>query len=353
MSNQLKNGTVLPSGLLGHNPNAIAAAFNKTYKSTALRVGVVIDSYVVGSPKNLSGLATEYDVSCMEQNENRGTTTTTYKNCMLASGLGSIADFFEKTLRVREKRTDKGEATRPNDQNGSLALILCLDGIVDRAVVIACFPHPDRKTTLTTEDPRLEGEYNGINIKVESDGSTTLTFRGATDNYGKVKDSTQGNTVVSIEKDGSFQTKHKTITQRLDKNGKASLTADDDISNTTKKNFNATATEGINLTAKKDLVTSSDKLTMTAQGSANIQCQSATIKADSAITLNGSEFKVEAASMANIKAASIVLDGIVSLGGQGGQPVLLMSTVIIGTGNLGLPVVSQAISGFATKVTAQ
>lgn len=353
MSNVMDNGAVLPNGLLAASDQNMMAGFNKTYKNNALRIGVVVASYPVSNDKNRSKLTSEYDVLVVEQQENKGTTTLLYRNCMSSEGLGSIADFFEKALRPKKKKTTKGDSVNLKGQDGAIVLLLCLDGMSDKGIIISALTHPDRKTTLKDEGPRLEGEYNGLNIKVEKDGSATLTFRGATDNNGKVLDKTQGDTVIGIEKDGSFQTKHKTITHRLDKNGKASLTADNDISNTTKKNFNVTATESINMKATKDFNLQCVALVAKASGSATLECQKLAINSQSDIMIKGSQFKVEAEAMAKIKATTITLDGLVSLGGDGGQPVLLLSTMFIGTGNLGLPVISTAIAGYATKVTAQ
>ena len=83
-----------------------------------------------------------------------------------------------------------------------------------------------------------------------------------------------------------------------------------------------------------------------------LECQKLEVKSESDINLKGSQIQIEAESMAMIKASSITLDGLVALGGAGGQPVLILSTMFIGIGNLGIPVISNAISGFATKVTA-
>lgn len=352
MSNMLDNGSVLPFGLLSQDTYSMADAFKKTHQNYALRVGIVINSYGKSDPSNMSKQNPEYDVMTFEQNEDQGSTTITYKNCVAASAFGSIADFFEATVRKMKAKTTKGSTPDPAGQNGSMVLLLCLNGLSDRAVIIGALGHPDRKTTLVDDSPRLEGEYNGINIKVETDGSTTLTFKGATDNDGKLIDSKQTPTILKIEKDGSFQASHQTITHRLDKNGKASLTADDDISLLTKKNVNVTTTESINLTATKDFTLASVQLLAKASGSAMLECQKLTIKAESEISVKGSQFKVEAESMAMIKASTITLDGNVALGGAGGQPVLIMSTMMLGVGNLGIPLISQAISGFATKVTA-
>lgn len=351
MSNILDNGTVLPFGLLGAGAQ-MEDAFKKTYNNFALRVGIVINAYSKKHKNNISKVVPEYDVMTFETNEDSGSTTITYKNCVAMSALGSIADFFEMDLRQLKKKTSKGTTPNMSNQNGSIVLLLCLNGLSDKAIIIGALSHPDRKSTLTGDGPRLEGEYNGVNIKVEADGSTTFTMKGATDNDGKVIDSSQGDTVIAVEKDGSFQVKHKGVTQRLDKKGDASLTAEGNISNTAKKDFNVTADGSMNVKAKKDINAECVKLVMKASGSASLQVQKMELKSESDVMVKGSKVQLEAESMAGIKASSIVLDGNVALGGPGGQPVLIMSTMFIGTGNLGIPVISSAISGFATKVTA-
>lgn len=352
IKNTMNNGAVLPSGLLGINDREMMAGFNKTYKNNALRIGVVVSSYPVSDDKNRSKLTSEYDVLVIEQHENKGSTTLLYRNCMSSEGLGSIADFFEKALRPKKKKTTKGDSVNLKGQDGAIVLLLCLDGMSDKGIIISALTHPDRKTTLKDEGPRLEGEYNGLNIKVEKDGSATLTFRGATDNNGAVLDKEQGNTVIGIEKDGSFQVKHKTIAQRLDKNGKASLESDDDISNTTKKSFNILATENVTIKATKNFTLDCVDLTAKASGSAILECQKLAIKSESDIMIKSSEFKVEAEALARITATQITIDGLVNLGGDGGQPVLIMSSIIVGVGNLSAPVISMAITG-AFRVNAQ
>lgn len=352
MKNYLENGAILPHGLLGHDDSDLLRGFNKTYKNNALRIGTVVASYPVNDEKNHSKLTNEYDVLVMEQNENKGATSILYRNCMSSEGLGSIADFFEKTLRSKKKNT-KGDLVNLKGQDGAIVLLLCLDGMSDKGIIISALTHPDRKSTLKDTGPSMEGEYNGVNIKVEKDGSTSLTFRGATDNYGKPLDKEQGDTVMSIEKDGSYQVKHKTITQRLDKTkGKADLTADDDISNTTKKNFNVIANENVDIKATKNLSADMKDFLVNASGSATMSMQKLSIASQSDIMVKGSEIKIEAESMARIKSTQITLDGLVNLGGDGGQPVLILTSLIIGVGNLGAPVLSQAITG-AFKVNAQ
>ena len=350
----LENGTVLPHGLLRHDPGSVMRGFNKTYKNTSLRMGIIMAIYPVGDPKNITALTTEYDVKVTESDEGIGAATATYKNCITTDGFGSITDFFEKNFRSQTKDSVKGNIANTQGQNGATVLILCLDGMSEKGVIVGGINHPDRKTTLKDKLPHLEGEYNGAHIVVNSDGSTTFTFKGATDNDGKVVDASQGNTVITVEKDGSYQVLHKTITQRLDKGGDATLTAEGNITNTATKNFNVNSTEDTVINATKNVNITAKEFLASISGSAAFKCQSGTVSAESTYGIKASTFTAEAEGLAKIKAPVIVLEGSqVALGGQGGLPVLTLGTIIFGVGNLGIPVISRAIAGFSFKVTAQ
>jgi hypothetical protein len=220
MSNYLENGTVLPYGLLGADTSSAMAAFNKSYKNTALRMGIILKGYSVNEAGNYSKLSTEYDVLVFEQNENVSCTNITYRNCLSSEGMGSVADFFERNLRIQTVNNNEDGAVNTSNQNGAIVLLLCMDGFTNKAVIISSITHPDRSTTLVDTDPHLEGTYNGVNIVVNSDGSTGLTFNGATNNDGKVIDSSQGVTTATVEKDGSLQFQNSEITIRMDKTNK-------------------------------------------------------------------------------------------------------------------------------------
>lgn len=254
MTNFLDNGSVLPHGLLGQDMARNMGGFNKTYRNTALRVGVIVDIYPVDDDNNSSGLSTEYDVMVMEQNEDKGSTTILYRNCIKADGFGSIADFMEMNLRPLQEKTSKGDAINLNDQDGTIVLLLCLDGVSDKGVIIGCMTHPDRETTLADDQPYLEGEYNGVNVVIDTDGSTILTFKGATDSQGEPTDDSQGDTTIQIETDGSFQIDHETITFRLDRTeGTATLDCDTDVDVITGGDVNVTADGDVNVDAKGDI----------------------------------------------------------------------------------------------------
>ena len=203
MSNHLPNGTVLPHGLLGVDVDAAMGAFNKAYKNTQFRMGIVIKSYAYNDPNNFSKLTTEYDVTVLEQNENVSYTNITYRNCLSSEGMGSVADYFEKNLRIQTQNNNTQGAVNTINQNGAIVTILCLDGFREKAIIMGGLTHPDRQTDLSSTEPQLYGEYNGINVSINPDGSGTLLVQGATDNNGNVV-SPQGSITIQAQANGQL-----------------------------------------------------------------------------------------------------------------------------------------------------
>lgn len=284
MSNLLDNGAVLPSGLLSIDNQALLGAFKKTYQNCALRVGIVTASYGIKDPANVTKTVMEYDVLVQEQNEDQGSTTITYKNCIASTGFGSKTDFFEARLRTFKKKTTKDPVISPSGQNGAIVLLLCLNGLSNAGVIISAITHPDRPTTLTGAGPHLEGEYNGVNIKVNEDGSTSLSFSGAKDNDGKILDSSQGITTLKIEKDGTVQVDHSTIKLRLDRDGTTTLTG--------KKDAVVTVEGNVTINAKADVNVNCANATVTAKKNATVEGKAVLLGKDAAeAVVKGDTFK--------------------------------------------------------------
>jgi len=284
MSNFQDNGAILPSGLLSTNAQAMLGAFKKTYQNCALRVGIVTATYGIKDSANVTKTVLEYDVQVIEQNEDQGSTTITYKNCIASSGFGSKTDFFEATLRRFTQKSTKEPVISPSGQNGAIVLLLCLNGLSDTGVIISALNHPDHPTTLINDEPHLEGEYNGVNIKVNSDGSTSLTFNGAKDNDGKILDASQGVTTIDIEKDGTFQVGHGTIKLRLAKDGTTTLTG--------KKDAVITVEGNVTINAKADVNVNCANATVTAKKTATIEGKTVLLGADAAeAVVKGDTFK--------------------------------------------------------------
>ncbi len=363
---KLRSGGILPSSLVGGNEVRALSAFNKTYNNHALRAGIVVKRHEIKDKSNLSKLTVEYDVIVMEQDRNTGTTPIVYKNCLSTDGLGSIADHFEKKLRTQKKADKKSQGKDFVGQDGAIVLLLCLDGSADKGIIIGGLKHPDRKTKLVGKDELLAGEYNGIEFSIKEDGSANLTFKGATDNQGNPKDASQGNTSLDIEKDGSVEIKNKGVTQRIQKDGKYSLTTQDSVAITAKKQINVTTDDNLAIKAKKDSSLDTVKLAVKASGScvmsvqsfdlnsegeANLKAEMIKANAGSMVELKaGGQFSIEAGGSLQIRASSVIIDAQVALGGAGGMPALTMTTQFFGVGAMG-PVFSQAIGPFSTKVT--
>lgn len=288
MSTILPNGTVLPYGLLEvRGYESSVAAFNQSYRNTGLKAGFIIASYSANDPNNKSKLCTEYDVQTIEQFENKGSTSILYKNCLSSQGFGSIADFLEFTLRSKTYQEKPGTPTF-NGQDGAVVLIKCLDNCGDKAIVVGNLIHPDRTTNITSTSPKLSGEYNGVNLEINNDGSCSLTFKGSTDSKGNPTDPSQGNTTLQIKTDGSFQFNHSTITIQANKSGVLNITTSSDAN-----------------------IAVGGNTAITTQGTANIIAQGTTTVDGSTIKLgqNAVESVIKGNTFAALYNAHVHLDG--------------------------------------------
>jgi hypothetical protein len=347
---RLKTGGVLPHGLMGVDFKSAISGFNKTYRNFALRAGIVVRSYSQKDKENISKLAPEYDVVVIEQDENRAITPITYKNCIASDSFGSIADYFEARLRTQKKIKNKKTLGRDfAGQDGAIVLLLCLDGSSEKAIIIGALSHPERKSKLEGDGQILAGEFNGISIEVKDDGSANLTFKGATDNEGKPKDASQGNTTIDIETDGTVQFKHKGATQRIEKGGNFLLSNQGTTLIDSKKSTTIKTADAFTMEAAADATMKMASFVLEAQGSASMKAQSFDISGQTSIDLKAAMVSVNAGSSAMVKSAMITLDGLVFVGGPGGQPIVLPSTQMVGVGNLGIPVVSYPVGPFSVK----
>ena len=348
----------LTSGLLsehGHNQNG---TFKHEFGNFGLKTGVIIKTHELDSKDNLLKLGPEYDVVIHEQDANRGITSVTYKNCQYIEQLGGISDFFD--VKRREPTTTDYKIDQDIEKfDGAMVIMLCIDGVANSGVVLGAITNPNRKTTLTKEaGHHMEGEFNGLNWQVNKDGALTITFKSATDNKGKAADEKAGGTNWKIEKDGSFELSDgNTEKIRVDKTKKTiDANAENAISVTSaKKSVNVKAGESVNINATKDLIA-------TAEGKAAFSISKTfDITVKGAASIKVKELKVDSKTMVKMKAQSMIeLDAAsslilkapqVMLGPSPSEPALLAyQLTTMGIGNLGAPVISQAIAGYSTSV---
>jgi len=92
-------------------------------------------------------------------------------------------------------------------------------------------------------------------------------------------------------------------------------------------------------------------LLLNASGKATISIkQDVSLEFGANVKAKATMFDINAESMIKIKTKTISLDGQQIMLGQGGSPALTMSTMYLGTGNLGMPVISSSSGPFSSKV---
>jgi hypothetical protein len=315
----------------------------KLSENMSLRLGVVVEIYDLEDEQNISKMMPEYDVMVVQDDN-----TVNYKNCMAVDSFGGVSDYFMKKLR-KPKDSKKVKASGSlKKQNGSIVLMLCIDGSSEQAVIIGSIAHPDRKTGQLTKElgHHMEGEFNGLNWKVDKDGALTITFKSATDNDGKPQDTKAGGSAIKIEKDGSLEAADGNKERiRIDKTKKTiDITAEADISATTDASFNVTAKKNASVKSTADLLADAGGSLMIKSGG------SFGIEAKGAFELKAPDVKIQGENGVTVKGSQIVIDAPLINVGNGGTPALILTTQFLGIGNLGAPVFSQAIGPYSATV---
>lgn len=320
-------------------------AHNVNYSDLSLKSGVVLKSYGVDDPNNVSKQHVEYDVLVYKQDGDLGTSTAIYKKCKAMESFGGVSDFMEVKLREPEKDLKKEQD--PQKDTGAIVLLLCLNGNQEKGIIIGSLAHPNRDTTLTKEKGHhLEGEFNGLNWQINKDGAMTVTFGSAKNAKGEPQDEEAAGSILKIEKNGSIEfTDGNKETIRVDKAEKfISLVAEGDI--TAKADANVSIEAGENLTAK-----ATADLIAEAEGNAMIKSGGEmSVEAGGALSMKAPDAKVQLDNSLMVKANQIQLQGSQVFVGQGGTPAVVSTTQYQGIGNLGIPVISVAIGPFSSSV---
>jgi hypothetical protein len=346
-----KKGVVLPSGLMDRPKEERISYFNRKYQNTPLRMGCIVKIHEVDDKTNVSKLFVEYDVVTDEQKVTLGQSFTTYPNCIALDSLGGLADFFEAKLRVsKDEKFEKSYDFKKQD--GTMVLILCIDGFSDKPIIIGGVGHQARKTNLTKNNElHLEGEYNGMNWRVNKDGELKITFKSKTDNKGKPQDEKAGGTFFEINKKGSVDINTNLegddeTYMRMDKENKdVGLKAGANIGLTAKKNIELTAEADIKGAAKANVE-------FAAEGSAKYSSKSAfDIMSDAKVNIKGASINVEADGNYKLKASNVIVSSPNIKLGDAALPALIPSTLFLGISPFfGLPVISTAIGPYSGSV---
>lgn len=348
---KISTGAVLPSAFLSPDYRSAIAGFNKTYRNYPIRIGLVTSAYSPEDDNNRSKLGYEYDVLVIEQDENRSIAPIRYRNCISIDSLGGIVDFLEKRYRPQSKVEDKqSQGVAFDKQDGSIVLMMCIDGSSEKGVIIGGVNHPDRKSQLV--DNFLAFEANGIAFSIAEDGSAKFQFKGATQTDGSPVDPEQGTTTIQVESDGTVQISHAGGIFRFEKNGKITIQNEGEFSLKSVGDASITTSGNLSLSSEKDLSLKMSKLIIEAQGAASLRSQSLDISTSTKVDLKTVMMDIVAESSLRVRSSSVTVEGQVFLGAAGGQPLVLPVTQFLGIGNKGAPVLSTAVGPFASKAFA-
>lgn len=340
---------VLPSSLLEERTELDMNFSKKISENAYLRLGVVTDIIEIEDENNLSKFMTEYEVMTIEDDN-----TSLYKNCISVDAFGGIADYFVKKLRKPKDSKKVRKSASLKKQNGSIVLLLCIDGSSDQGIILGAIPHPDRKKALLKKEDgqHLEGEFNGLNWKIDKDGALTITFKTASDNDGKYKESAGkvGGTHIQMDKNGQVDINtnlkgDEETYMRMDKKNKdVGLKAGRHIGFTAKQNIGLIAEKNISAKATADLLADAGgSITAKSGGAFNV-------KAEGAFMLQAASVQVQSDGDVKVKGTAITLSAPQVMVGDGGSPAIILSTQFLGIGNVGAPVISTSIGPFSSSV---
>lgn len=349
-----------PSSLLSVADQNSLSSYNKRFENTPLRAGVITECFEIDDDNNITKITPEYTVVTNEQDSNGGNKFKTYKNCISTDGFGGVADFFEYKLRPTKKSFHKKEDSKKTShdfkkQNGTMVLVLCLDGFSEKAIIIGGLPNltteNPRKSTLTKDNElHLEGEYNGVNWQVNKDGEFTLTFKSKTDIDGKPQDEKSGGTHFQIDKKGSVD-----INTNLEEDDQTYINLDKE-----KKDINIKTGNNITTSVKKDVTIEAEgkisnkaksDIAIEAEGSAKLTSKSSIdVEGKGAVNVKGSTVMINGQNLVTVDTQQCMINSSKVFVGQGGTPALLLTTKFFGTGAHGKPVISTAIGPFSSSV---
>ena len=281
--------------------------------------------------------------------------------CRRMVSYGGPFNYEEFTRQTYDERTDgsgKGDfRTRPGDH----VLVAYVDGDDKEGVIIGSLKHPSRTETLPAENKvAYASEFNGLETTITDEGEWQIRFRGQPTNLSAlsqppteadiiapVYNEAVGNSFFKIDATGSWEMGDAATIKpqliKIDKpGGTITITSGDTVLTLSK------LTDEFTLVNKKTNFNSLDEFNI-ATKKFKLLAQKAEITAQK-IESRG-QLKhlgtVESTGPFKITGPVEVLGpvsttGPVSLGGGagGGLPAIQQILLIIGTGNLGLPVIS-------------
>jgi hypothetical protein len=168
-----------------------------------LRVGEVQAIYPTDHPMNVSKKFTEYQVFVTHR-ANGTAVTKMYERCAVADAFGGAADTSTQTYRADTSASRK----RTGPGLGSKVVILCINGESVNPLIVGGIRDPQGDPDDPEAGHHLRRKFNGVDLAINDDGELELTYTGADNADGTLRDDVDEDavgTTVRISKNGNFE----------------------------------------------------------------------------------------------------------------------------------------------------
>ncbi len=329
-------------------------------KETAIRTGVVQSSFF---DKNL-----EETVYLVEVNTMRGVMPLYCRKLERFGGVYNYEDFSHQTFNhEQDPMANRDLKACPGD----LVLVAYINGIRNFGTIIGALRHKGRQEKISNKSGYMS-EFNGVETNINDFREYTLTFKGLPTNIKKLDSSSRakidppaydgkiGSGYLKWDKTGSFTVSdnatEKVQSLKIDKpNGKiiitsgaTVLTIDKNTESYTIQNKITTinSSESFSLNTKKTNIASSESYTLKSPkiDTEGKWSQKGDVKIEGNTDIVGN-VKIEGNTK---QTGNITLEGNLKTEGKvdlagGSYPLIYDIVMVIGVGNLGAPVISNAI----------
>jgi len=358
MNNILGDGSVIPSNF---QQGPAMSAVDQVAMNRVLHIGMVINVIYPENSRSISKQMIEYDVAVTNMDRDNGLNVSTYRNCKLSDRFGAPNNSEVFTL-VPGETDGKG-----GYKNGSIVVLECLGGNSDSgmAIIIGGLFNSVVAKYAEADGQVYEFLFNGIRQKINKDGEWLLQFNSYIDTSGKKANEKAAGTSLFIDKDGRFklsdnlgqffqldrEAKTATWSNGADSividqgNKKITMTSSGEMAQSSQKAMSLSSQDALNVSSQQDTsVKSGANLNLESKSNFSQKSGAAwQVKATGDVQVQaGGNVMIQGGAQAQLQAAITML-------GAGSVPVAAVGvSMVLGVGNLGLPVVSQILTGSST-----
>lgn len=287
--------------------------------------------------------------------------------CVPMVKFGGIYNFEETTYRPYTPDNKAPTGGRFSLKAGDMVVVGFLGGDSKEGVILGSLRHPGRAETLVHEKDNIAyiSVFNGIETKINNDGEFTQTFKGQPKNLAKLKSPPNGQPIAKPEYDEKIGTSF----YKWDKTGSFTLSDNAQEKPITLKIDKpagiftlAVGETNIKIEKASDTITIKNKVT-TWNTETSFSMTTKATKIDSSdsvsVTSNKIDTKGKWSQTGDMKiTGKVEISGDLKNQGQallagGANPLIYDIILIMGTGNLGAPVISQptVLKTVKTKAT--